>query len=68
MLVLTRRLGESFYIGDDIFIRVTEIRGGVVRLAFDAPEHIKIYREEIYNRIKLEDEMSRTTKEVDGNE
>jgi carbon storage regulator len=46
MLVLTRKFGERVYIGDDIVITVVEIDRGRVRLGFEAPPHVKIYREE----------------------
>ena len=47
MLKLTRRVGEVVYIGDDIKVRVDEIRGQSVRLAFDAPDDVIIDREEL---------------------
>ena len=47
MLVLTRKLGEKVHIGDDIVVTVTFIDAGRVRLGFEAPQHVKIYREEL---------------------
>ncbi len=55
MLVLTRRAGESIRIGDNITVRVLEARGSQVRIGIDAPEDIKIYREEIYEAASLAD-------------
>jgi len=53
MLVLTRSPGERLIIGDgEISISVLEVRGGQVRLGIDAPRHIAVHREEIYQRIK----------------
>ena len=52
MLVLTRRSGEGVWIGDEIQIKVLEIRGGQVKLGINAPEDKGIYRDEIYQRIK----------------
>ena len=52
MLVLSRKLNEKIKIGDDITIVVIEIRGDKVRLAFEAPKDVLIYREEVYEKIK----------------
>ena len=51
MLVLTRKPGEGIVIGDDIIIRIVEMKGGCVRVGIEAPQEKKIYREEIYERI-----------------
>jgi carbon storage regulator len=56
MLILTRKLGEVIRIGDDVAIRVLEIRGNQVRLGVDAPAAVRIYREEIYRAIQRENE------------
>lgn len=53
MLVLTRNTGESIRIGDDIEISVAEVRGGSVRLSIKAPRDVRIYREEVYQRVAL---------------
>lgn len=54
MLILTRRAGEAVIIteNEDVIMRVISIHKGVVKIAFDAPPHIKIDREEIYERKK----------------
>jgi len=52
MLVLSRGKEERIIIGDDIILTVLEIRNGKVRLAFDAPKNVAIYREEVYDDIK----------------
>jgi carbon storage regulator len=52
MLVLTRRLGESITIGDNVKLIVVEIDGNQVKLGIEAPREIEIYREELYERIK----------------
>jgi len=54
MLVLTRRLGETIIINNNIKIKVVGIKKSQVKLAIDAPKEITIYREEIYERIKQE--------------
>lgn len=51
MLVLTRKTGEGIVIGDDITIKVIEMKGGGVRIGIDAPKNRKIYRQEVYDRI-----------------
>ncbi len=51
MLVLTRKAGEGLIIGDDITIKIVEIKGGGVRIGIDAPRDSKIYRQEVYDRI-----------------
>lgn len=54
MLVLTRKPGEGIVIGDDIKITFIETKGGGIRIGIDAPADKKIYRQEIYDRICLE--------------
>lgn len=54
MLVLTRRVGESVMIGDDVTVTVLAIKGNQVRFGFNAPKIVPVHREEIYRRIKQE--------------
>jgi carbon storage regulator len=54
MLILTRKLGENIRIGDKIKITILEIKGGQVKLGIDAPPHVAVHREEIYERIQEE--------------
>ncbi len=58
MLVLTRKSDESINLGDDITITIVEIKGNSVRLGITAPESIKIYRKELYDRIMKENLLS----------
>jgi len=54
MLVLTRKAGEGIVIGDNITIKVIEMKSGGVRIGIDAPRDTKIYRQEVYDRIRQE--------------
>lgn len=65
MLVLTRRPGESLRIGDDIRITVVEIDGGNIKIGIDAPRSVSIYREEVYLRIKEENQAAVAKSDVD---
>ena len=55
MLILTRRVGETLMIGDDISVRVLGVKGGQVRVGVNAPRDVIVHREEIYERIRDED-------------
>jgi carbon storage regulator len=61
VLVLTRKLGESITIDDHIKIRIEKIRGKQVRLGIEAPRDTRIYREEVYNAIKHQNQESSKT-------
>ena len=54
MLILTRRIGETLIIGDDVNITVLGVKGNQVRLGINAPKDVSVHREEIYLRIKQE--------------
>lgn len=54
MLVLTRKIGDGIVIGDDITIKIIEMKGGGIRIGIDAPKDKKIYRQEVYDRISQE--------------
>ncbi len=64
MLVLTRKAGEGIIIGDDITIKVIEMKGGGVRIGIDAPRTKKIYRQEVYDRI-IEENKQATNWDMD---
>ena len=52
MLVLTRKPGEGIIIGDNIIIKIIEMKSGGIRIGIDAPRGTKIYRQEVYDRIR----------------
>jgi len=52
MLILTRRVGESVVIGEDVTVTVLGVKGNQVRIGINAPKHVAVHREEIYERIK----------------
>ena len=54
MLILTRRVGETVMVGDEITITVLGVKGNQVRLGINAPKDVAVHREEIYQRIKHE--------------
>lgn len=54
MLILTRRVGETLMIGDDVTVTVLGVKGNQVRIGVNAPKDVSVHREEIYERIKKE--------------
>ena len=58
MLILTRRVGESVMIEDEVTVTVLSVKGNQVRVGINAPRHIAVHREEIYERLKSEQRLS----------
>lgn len=56
MLILTRRVGETLIIGDDVSVTVLGVRGNQIRIGVNAPKNVSVHREEIYDRIQREKE------------
>jgi len=54
MLILTRRVGESLMIGDDVTVTVLGVKGNQVRIGVNAPKEVAVHREEIYEKIRAE--------------
>ena len=60
MLILTRRVGETLMIGDDVSVTVLGVKGNQVRIGVNAPKDVTVHREEIFERIKKEDNQPGT--------
>lgn len=56
MLILTRRVGETLMVGDDVTVTVLGVKGNQVRIGVNAPKDVAVHREEIYDRIRKEAE------------
>ncbi len=64
MLILTRKPGESLYIGDSVKITIVEIKGHQIRVGIEAPQEMRIYREEIYLQILEENKTAAQSSDV----
>ncbi|HHH36273.1 MAG TPA: carbon storage regulator [Gammaproteobacteria bacterium] len=62
MLILTRKVGETLVIGDDITVTICAVKNSQVRVGIQAPKDVEIHREEIYERIQKEREAQQTGK------
>ena len=65
MLILTRRVGESLRIGDEVSVTVLGIKGSQVRIGVNAPRSVSVHREEVYDRIN--EEKSKNSEDIQKN-
>ena len=65
MLILTRRVGETLKIGDNVNVTVLGVKGNQVRIGVDAPRDVAVHREEIYDRIQREQESGNVANSAD---
>jgi carbon storage regulator len=65
MLILTRRPGESLYLGDDIKITVLSAQGKQIKLGLDVPREMTVYREEIYLRVQEQNQQALLSSDQD---
>lgn len=68
MLVLTRKVGESVVIGEDVYCTVVGYRDGEVRLAFDAPQSLPVHRDEIQRRIYHDRQKDQWYRDCESNQ
>lgn len=65
MLVLTRKLGESIVIGNNVRVTILEMQGKQIRLGIDAPSEVPVHRGEVYERIEAENKLAAETSGTD---
>ncbi|MEX2367232.1 MAG: carbon storage regulator CsrA [Pseudohongiellaceae bacterium] len=68
MLILTRRVGETLMVGDDVTVTVLGVKGNQVRIGVNAPKEVAVHREEIYERIQKEQGGEGSEPESDNDE
>lgn len=65
MLILTRRPGESLYLGDNIKLKILAVQGKQIKLGLEVPEDMPVYREEVYLKIKEQNRLALETTQQD---
>jgi carbon storage regulator len=65
MLILSRRVNEKIVIGDDVVVSVVEVRGDQVKLGIEAPRHVKVFRQEVYDAIQEENKKAAAASGMD---
>jgi len=68
MLILTRRIGETIRIGDEVSITVLDAKGGSTKIGISAPKEVAVHREEIYDKIARENEELDSNNQLPGNQ
>ncbi len=66
MLILTRRIGETLKVGDDVSVTVLGIKGSQVRLGINAPKDVSVHREEVYDKINNNTKQKKESKTQDN--
>jgi carbon storage regulator len=61
MLILTRRVGETVMVGNDVAVTIVGVKGNQIRIGIDAPKDVSVHRKEIYERIRHEQHPARLT-------
>jgi carbon storage regulator len=61
MLILTRRVGETLMVGNDVTVTIVGVKGNQIRIGINAPKDVIVHREEIYERIRREQHPVRLT-------
>jgi carbon storage regulator len=61
MLILTRRVGETVMVGNDVTVTIVGVKGNQIRIGINAPKDVSVHREEIYERIRHEQNQARLT-------
>jgi len=61
MLILTRRVGETVMVGNDVSVTIVGVRGNQIRIGINAPKHVPVHRKEVYERIQHEPLPQRLT-------
>ncbi len=65
MLILSRKINEKIYIGNNITLTIMEVRGDQVKVGIDAPKDVKVFRQEVFNAIQSENKAAASTVKAD---